>query len=338
MKKLIKIFVFLSIIVMCGYGIAKDIKKMNNQEKINIDKSSVSYNGWLHTRGSKLLNNKDEVISLKGLSTHGIQWYKELYTYDNIKYLKDEWKINVFRVALYTDPAQDGYIKNHNLKADVKKIIDYCIDLDLYVIVDWHILADNNPQKYEEEAIEFFSDISHQYRNHPNIIYEICNEPSGEITWVDVKEYATKVINTIRDNSPSSLIIVGIPEWCKKLDVVASNPLNINNIMYAVHFYAGTDNAILQSKMSRFLNKELPIFVSECGITSSNGDGKIYEDEFREWIDYLKSNNLSWVFWSFSNKDEASSILNNNYTNSNEDDIDNYLSKTGLIVKEVMNY
>ena len=28
---------------------------------------------------------------------------------------------------------------------DVEKLIDDCIDLDIYVIVDWHILKDNNP-------------------------------------------------------------------------------------------------------------------------------------------------------------------------------------------------
>ena len=31
----------------------------------------------------------------------------------------------------------------------VEEIIDHCIDLDIYVIVDWHILKDNNPNIYK---------------------------------------------------------------------------------------------------------------------------------------------------------------------------------------------
>lgn len=337
MKLCLKIFIIIVIVIICGYGIVRDINKTIGKRQKSMDKASVSYNGWLYTSDSKLLNQKGEVISLKGLSTHGIQWYKELYTYDNIKYLKDEWKINVLRIALYTDPSTDGYIKNRHLVYDVKTIIDYCIALDIYVVIDWHILNDNNPKKYEKEALEFFDYISNQYKNEPNIIYEICNEPSGDTTWVDVKEYAKEVIGTIRKNSPSSLVIVGIPQWCKQLDVVATDPLNIDNIMYAVHFYAGTDNAILQRKIKRFINKKLPVFISECGITPSDGDGKIYEDEFRSWIDFLKKNDISWIFWSFSNKDETSSILNKDYINSDMN-MGPYLSRTGQIIKELINY
>ena len=45
-------------------------------------------------------------------------------------------------------------------KEKVISLIDYLIDLDMYVIVDWHILSDSNPLTYKEEAITFFDELS----------------------------------------------------------------------------------------------------------------------------------------------------------------------------------
>ena len=96
----------------------------------------------------------------------------------------------------------------------------------------------------------------------------------------------------------------------------------------------------------------MPVFVSECGITAANGDGEIYPDEFKTWIDYLDRNNISWLFWSLSNKQESSSILilgqttlsskANNSENSLNDNSaqvteDSTLTNTGKIIKEILN-
>lgn len=337
MKKAIKVIIVILLLLMVYYGIKKDLdsvrdKKVQDDNNIN----------WLHVEDSNLLDNKNNKVQLKGISTHGIQWYSELYSYENIKKLKEVWGINVFRIAMYTDPDMEGYINNNNLKEEVVKIVDYAIELDLYVIVDWHILNDNNPNKYENEAMEFFDEISKKYKDTPNIIYEICNEPNG-VNWIDVKNYAEKIIKVIRNNSSKSLIIVGIPEWCRDLKSVQNNPLNLDNIMYSVHFYAGSDSDNLRKNMSDFLDKKLPIFVSECGITNNTGNGKIYEEEFNKWIKYLDQKNISWVFWAFSNKDETSSILTIDYNPKNEElldddvnnDFNNYLTETGKIVKKI---
>lgn len=327
----------------------QNIQDTPTQEKIN--PRTVSYNGFLKTKGSKLVNSKDEEIQLRGISSHGLQWYKELYTYDNLKTLHDTWNTNVFRIAMYTDPNQDGYIKNNSLKEDVIAIVDRLIELDMYVIIDWHILADNNPQTYQNQAITFFTELSQKYANKPNVIYEICNEPNGNITWDNnVKPYAETLINVIRQNAPNALIIVGLPEWCKDLTPVSKNPLSYNNIIYSVHFYAGTDGQSLRNKMDDFLTNNLPIFVSECGITDNTGNGKIYEYEFKEWVNYLNENNISWLFWSFSTKEESSSILTKEYTpyitteSSNDseplepqaNDLNNYLTSTGQIIKNIL--
>ena len=77
----------------------------------------------------------------------------------------------------------------------------------MYVIVDWHILEDNDPNINIDKAKAFFEMISSEYSSVPNIIYEICNEPNGDTDWNDVYGYSEQIIKIIRKNNPDSLIL-----------------------------------------------------------------------------------------------------------------------------------
>ena len=280
------------------------------------DINSVEYSGWLKTDGSALKNQHGEDIQLRGLSSHGIAWYSDVVTHENLRKLKEEWNTNVFRIAMYTDPNSYGYIANPEKNMEIVcNVVDMAVSLDMYVIIDWHILGDSNPKTYESQAREFFDTVSKKYMHTPNVIYEICNEPNGsKVTWEnDVKPYAQDIINTIRANSPKSLIIVGTPDWCKDLVSVTKSPLYFDNVVYACHFYAGSHGYDLKEQIDYAISKNIPIFVSECGMTNASGNGEIYADKFESWVDFLNERNISWLYWSFSNKDEGSSVLSTQY-------------------------
>ncbi len=75
------------------------------------------------------------------------------------------------------------------------------------------------------------------------------------------------------------------------------------------------------------------MFVSECGITDYSGDGEIHDENFKTWVDYLNEKKISWIYWSFSNKNEGSALLTQEYTDY-ELDFNDYLSPAGKAVKE----
>ena len=304
-----------------------------------IDKNTVSYNGWLHTDGYKLENDKNEIIQLHGLSSHGIEWYSDLITKDNLQTLKNDWNINIFRIAMYVDANGSGYVSNPDKNKElVCKNIDLAIENDMYVIIDWHTLSDRNPQTHKDKAKVFFEEISQKYANNPNVIYEICNEPNGDdVSWdSSIKPYAEEIIPVIRANSPNSLIIVGTPNWCKDLKQAADNPLKFDNVVYSCHFYSGTHRGELRNKIDYCINKNIPVFVSECGLTDASGNGNVYFDEFNSWISYLNDKKISWVYWSFSNKNESSAILKNDYNINNDNKkIDDYLTNSGKYIKDI---
>lgn len=371
----IKIIICILIITIALSGCTNTNIENNNTsaQSENVDKNSIAYTGWLKTQEANLLNEKEEPIQLRGLSSHGIQWFSDVLTYENLKELKENWNTNVFRIAMYTDPNANGYIAHpQQSKDEINKIVEYAKELDMYVIIDWHILHDNNPQTYQKESIEFFDEMSKKYAEVPNVIYEICNEPNGyDVTWDgNIKPYAEEIIKTIRANCPKSLIIVGTPDWCKSLKYVANNPLNYNNIAYSCHFYAGSHAGELQEEINYCIEKNIPVFVSECGITDASGDGIIYADNYRAWIKFLDERNISYIYWSFCNKDESSSILtpayvinkqpdssdqNNNVVDNSVSDntkseanpsndseqlepinLNDYLTESGKIIKEIL--
>ena len=330
-KKIIFLILLLFITSACNkHEVNKVNKKEDSTTVIKETKKNknnyVSYNGNLSLNGNNIVNQYNENITLKGVSSHGIQWFGYLITDENIKELKS-WNSNVFRIAMYT--KEGGYIDNKNIYDDVIKYIDLVISNDMYVIVDWHILSDSNPNNYKNDAIEFFDKISSKYKNTPNIIYEICNEPNGGTNWNEIKSYATDVISVIRKNS-NNIVIVGTPTWSHDVDSVINNKIDDKNTMYALHFYTGSHKEDYRNKAKNALDNNIPLFISEFGVSDETGNGGVYLDEANKWMKFINDNNLSYVNWSLADKDESSALLKPN----NKIITDDALSESGRYIKD----
>jgi endoglucanase len=234
---------------------------------------------------------------------------------ETFRWLRDKWKCTVIRGALYT--YEHGYISNfkEKLKKKMIEIVEGAIEVGMYVIIDWHILRDGDPNTYKEESKEFFIEMATRFGEYPNVIYEICNEPNGkDVTWEGkIKPYADYIIPAIRAIDPDNIIIVGSSTWSQDIHFPAADPLDYENIMYSCHFYAGTHFEWLQQRITDCRTGEfgnvIPVFVTEWGTTDSSGHGQIFTDETKSWISYLNENKISWINWSLSDMPEGSAAL-----------------------------
>ncbi len=268
----------------------------------------------LKVKGTQLVNTKGKPVQLKGVSTHGLSWFPEYVNQKSFTHIKEKWKANAVRLALYTS-EYNGYCtgdaKNRKaLERRVDEGVRYATKAGLYVIIDWHILSDGNPKTYEKQAVSFFKKMAAKYKKHTNVLYEICNEPNGGTSWKTIKSYAKKVIKAIRSKDKDAVIIIGTPTWSQDVDAVAKSPVKgYKNLMYALHFYAGTHGEGLRAKAKAALQKKLPLFVSEFGISDASGNGALDKAEGKKWMKFLKSNKISYIGWNLSNKAESSAIL-----------------------------
>lgn len=272
--------------------------------------------GALQVDGTKLVDQNGDPIQIYGMSTHGIAWYPQFVCYESFKTLRDDWNTNCVRLAMYT--AEDkGYCTGGNqdeLKALVKLGVDAATELGMYVIIDWHILSDQDPNAHKDEAIKFFNEMSGYYASSTNVLYEICNEPNGYATWDSVKSYAEEVIPVIRANDPDAVIIVGTPTWSQDIDKAKDHPLSYDNLMYALHFYAGTHKDTLWNRLDSCVQNGLPVFITEFGMCDASGNGANDFESTKSWFEVIERYNVSFCCWNLANKDESSSVLKSSTT------------------------
>ncbi|MCR5704257.1 MAG: glycoside hydrolase family 5 protein [Eubacterium sp.] len=301
MKKIL--VCFLAVTIMLGTVLSDGV--------VVFAKTPVSQHGRLQVKGVNLVDRKGKTFRLKGFSTHGINWFEEYVNQDAFHDLK-KMGINCIRLAMYT-ADYNGYCsggdKKH-LESVIDKGVKACRAEGIYVIIDWHILNDCNPNTNLKEAKKFFKKMSKRYKNYKNVLYEICNEPNGGTTWAEIKKYAKKIIKVIRANDKKAIIIVGTPNWSQRIDEAANSPIKgQKNIMYAMHFYAATHKADLRNLIPAARKKGLPVFISECNITEASGNGRIDKAEGKRWFQTIRKYKLSCVAWSFCNKDESASLI-----------------------------
>ena len=268
--------------------------------------------GSLQVISGKLCSESGDPVMLRGVSSHGLIPSESFFNDDTFRELSEDIGANVFRIAMYTyGVGSVGYCTNGDKarhEEDVINCVNLARDHDMYAIIDWHILSDGDPNLFLDQAAAFFAYMAELFCDYNNVIYEICNEPNG-VDWPTVKTYAEQIIPVIREKDPDSVILVGNPDWSKDLQSVADDPLEFDNILYSLHFYAATHGQDLRDLTERLSREGLPIFVTEYGVTASTGGFPRDLESADLWIGLLERENISYCMWSFSKAPEACSAV-----------------------------
>jgi endoglucanase len=266
----------------------------------------VARYGQLAVRGAELVDAKGEPVVLRGQAFGWDNWWPQYYNAEVVRWLRDDWCVDVVRPAMGIEP--DGaYLSNPTAsKQRMTTVVEAAIDAGVYVIIDWHA-----HDIHQDQAVAFFSEMAERYGRHPHVLYEIFNEPEKDETWQQVKDYATAVIGAIRKHDPDNIVIVGSPEWDQRIDTVAADPLSgQTNILYSVHFYAGTHREWLRDRTKAAMSAGIPVIVSESSGAEASGQGQNDYAEWKAWLDFMEQNRISWLNYSVSDKaGETISVL-----------------------------
>jgi endoglucanase len=264
----------------------------------------VHRHGHLRVIGNRIVGRHGRPVTLRGMSLFWSQWQPQFYQASAIRWLREDWKVDIVRAALAVHHG--GYMDHPETEAEkLRVVIDAAIELGIYVIVDWHA-------HYPEPAAaaKFFGDIACRYAGKPNLIYETWNEPLPEHDWSTlIKPYHVDLVSIIRRQDPGSFIVAGTQSWSQDVDKAAFDPLPFGNVAYALHFYAGSHGDALRAKAGAALEAGAALMVTEWGTSEADGAGILEGEETRRWWRFLAQNRLSDVNWSICDKDETSAAL-----------------------------
>jgi hypothetical protein len=201
-------------------------------------------------------------------------------------------------IHLYVEGADGNYPNPGSntpgyeaLAAD--KIVQYCQDLGLYCII-----VAGGSERWIDDLWQFYAP---RYANYSNVIYEIANEPAGDITMA-VNEACYSTIRTYAPNTPVLVFtpcnVYGTGGGDSAVQDIHTfnqaefgNPNAVwTNIAYAFHGYAPTD--LTTAGVQTILNAGYPVFMTEAnGSTFDKNSGGI-DIQLTQWLEEAK---ISWV-------------------------------------------
>ncbi|MBB5867977.1 endoglucanase [Allocatelliglobosispora scoriae] len=273
----------------------------------------VAANGQLHVCGVNLCNQNNKAIQLRGMSTHGLQWFANCYNDASLDALANDWKADLLRIAMYVQ--EQGYETNPTAFTNqVNTLVDKAQARGMYALIDFHTLTPGDPTYNLARAKTFFAAVSARNASKNNVIYEITNEPNG-VSWQTIKNYAEQVIPVIRANDPDAVIIVGTRGWSSlgisdgsNSTEVINNPVNASNIMYTFHFYAASHLDNYRAEVERAAAR-IPLFVTEFGTVTYTGGGNVDISSSTTWLDLLDRLKISYANWTYSDASESSAAF-----------------------------
>ncbi|MBT1695885.1 cellulase family glycosylhydrolase [Fulvivirgaceae bacterium PWU4] len=266
----------------------------------------VQKNGKLSVCGTKLCNQYGFPIQLRGMSTHGIQWYGwgSCLTEASLNALANDWGADILRISMYVQ--EGGYETNPTAFTNqVITLVNEATERGMYALIDFHQLDPGDPNYNTTRAKTFFTAVANAFKDYNNVIYDICNEPNG-VGWNTIRNYATQVIPVIRAIDSDAVVLVGTHGWSTfgvsgdgTLQDVVNNPLPYSNVMYTFHFYAASHGQAYIDMLDD-ASDVLPVFVTEFGSQTASGDGTNNFTRTQQYIDLMRTKKISWCNWNYS--------------------------------------
>jgi len=122
----------------------------------------------------------------------------------------------------------------------VDHVVGKALEQNLTVIINIHHYEEimKDPQGHSERFLSIWRQISSHYKDYPeNLIFELLNEPHGNLTSNLWNQLLAEAIRIIRETNPTRRIIVGPVNWNSVYSLKDLVLPDDRNIMVTFHFY-----------------------------------------------------------------------------------------------------
>jgi endoglucanase len=288
----------------------------------------------LHTEGTKVLDVQGKPVLLTGVNIASLEWINGgEHVEESVNRAIQDWKVNFIRLPL----AQDRWFGKMTNQTDngaayrdiVDKIVDICAAAQVYINLDLHwsdcgtwvnaggrIGQHNMPDR---NSIKFWRDVATRYKNHPNVIFGLYNEPH-DVSWEswlnggypkdkpakwnpDKQEITYKAVgmqkiyDAARSTGAENLVTVSGLDWGYDLSgVLKGYAIKGSNYMYETHPYPQKKK---WDECFGKVSEKYPVYMGEWGYGKRDTNGVSYSQKL---MDYAQQRGLSWTAWDLHPK------------------------------------
>jgi endoglucanase len=297
----------------------------------------------LQVEGNTFIDENGDIVQLRGVAiteilmlasgdyVHLGEWEEELFE------VLDEWGADIVRIPI-NPPNFSSYGATRSLTV-LDQAIEWAGKYGMYVIIDFHGLGfpPDGYSKYEWSAtteagmINFWKTVSRRYAGNNTVaFYQYYNEPMRDNSralnlndWLVWKEFSEKMIDTIRENDPDTMIIVSGMKGGNNLWYVLQAPIERENIVYEAHPFPGVSRWLPWEKAFGAVSEVYPVIV-EFGFDNDQTDDEFLQESsfvgagrYRDAImEYIEERGLSWTTWVFSHDWTPRMLIDRDYTPS----------------------
>ncbi len=248
-----------------------------------------------------------------------------------------ELGFNHVRIPIRWEPearssSTSPYTINATFLNGIKEVVDSALNNGLIAIINMHhheALFDN-PDGQKARFLAQWKQISEFFKDYPDdLLFEILNEPHGNLTADKWNIFATDALNKIREDNPTRVVLIGTAEYGGLGGLSKLQLPDDDNIILTVHYYnpfhfthqgaewsegadawlgtkwndTETERQVVQNEFAPLKafeqQQNVPIHIGEFGSYS-----KADETSRGKWTTYiaryLESLDWSWAYWEFS--------------------------------------
>ncbi len=283
----------------------------------------------LHTRGKKVLNASGKPVWLYGVNIASLEWSTDgEHIEESVNRAINDWKVNLIRLPL----AQDqwfGKMMNQTdggaaYRALVDKLVDTCAAGHVYIDLDLHWSdagkwvneggKSGQHSMPDKNSVAFWQDMATRYKNWPNVIFDLYNEPrdvsfavwrdGGTVTEKPDRKKTgqakvtyeavglQKLYDTVRATGATNVVTVGGLDWAYDLSgVLQGYGIKGSNLIYETHPYQEKKN---WDKNFGDTSWKYPVYMGEWGFGVRNTNGLGYAQSLMQ---YARKHKLHWTAW-----------------------------------------
>ena len=282
----------------------------------------------LYVYGNQIFNYEGHLVRLMGANLHlsegmgsGKSNINEEKIFERLDLALNSFNYNCVRVPVYYCRYFDEDLADREwYRGIVDRVIEKTAACGKYVVLDYH--GDGNAKEVIASSLceEFWSVAAVRYKNNPNVIFGIFNEPRG-CTWDQWLNGTTEdnpasysgnktyskgmqyILDLIRSTGAKNVVTAGGINFSADLAAVANGYAlkdpNGNGVIYEAHIYP-SDSLNHEVKIGECA-KVYPVYIGELGPVEGDDALATSQDKdfMAELFDFINKYDLSFTAWCF---------------------------------------